>query len=478
MNWQTAQTRLESLTTEAIWQYSDRTLTSGNGPGLDDIADAVKAAVWNYAFTGGEAAGTTGHTLHMTGDITAIAVWEYTTRSLSSPPPSAAAIRQEIDGNSTQFASIDARLTSLEETVAVIPTDTTSAVWGAETRTLSSYGTLVADTAAASATSVWAAATRSLTDKSGFAPTAVAIRQEIDANSTTIATIDGVVDRDRPSALTSLATDVPSAEEIRQEIDANSSMLSTIDLKVDSTQGSLDSLDARIPAALQGGRMQSYVGAMAGGVVSASTLATGTITTAKFAAGAIDAAAVGSDTLTAIAAALLSLANGIETGVTLKQALQRIGAVVAGKSSGAGTGVESFTGLDGSTPRVTINVASDGNQGRGHLLMKQSMLGFTFRRAGPSGLFPGRPGAAAEGMACRRSAPCVGLVGPRRSTSAAPTFPRAASTPRIRPLRREFHATIAADLPRCHRPPDRVRRRPVALRRAAGHPPGDPRGAA
>ncbi len=63
-----------------------------------------------------------------------------------------------------------------------------------------------------------------------------------------------------------------------------------------------------------------------------------------------------------IAAAYLGLTNGIETGVTPKQALQRIGAVVAGKISGAGTGTEVAVGLDNSTDRVSATVDNAGNR--------------------------------------------------------------------------------------------------------------------
>ncbi len=57
-----------------------------------------------------------------------------------------------------------------------------------------------------------------------------------------------------------------------------------------------------------------------------------------------------------------TLANAIETGVTPAKALQRIGAVAAGKISGAGTGTEVFLGLDGATTRVTVTVDSSGNR--------------------------------------------------------------------------------------------------------------------
>ena len=63
-----------------------------------------------------------------------------------------------------------------------------------------------------------------------------------------------------------------------------------------------------------------------------------------------------------VADAWLGRADGIETGVTPKQALQRIGAVVAGKISGAGTGTEVFVGLDGVTTRVTVTADAQGNR--------------------------------------------------------------------------------------------------------------------
>jgi hypothetical protein len=67
-------------------------------------------------------------------------------------------------------------------------------------------------------------------------------------------------------------------------------------------------------------------------------------------------------TAAAIATEILTQANGIETGVTLKQALQRIGASTAGQISGAGTGTETIVGMDGSTTRITATVDAAGNR--------------------------------------------------------------------------------------------------------------------
>ena len=59
---------------------------------------------------------------------------------------------------------------------------------------------------------------------------------------------------------------------------------------------------------------------------------------------------------------LLDQTNGIETGMTVRQATRIMAAVLAGKVSGAGSGTESFTGLDGSTLRVQVTADAAGNR--------------------------------------------------------------------------------------------------------------------
>lgn len=58
---------------------------------------------------------------------------------------------------------------------------------------------------------------------------------------------------------------------------------------------------------------------------------------------------------------ILDEASAID-GKTVRQALQIIAAVAAGKCSGAGTGTETFIGLDGSTERVEFTVDGAGNR--------------------------------------------------------------------------------------------------------------------
>jgi hypothetical protein len=72
--------------------------------------------------------------------------------------------------------------------------------------------------------------------------------------------------------------------------------------------------------------------------------------------------ALTADERIATAAALLDLANGVETGATVREALQRMSAVLAGKVSGSGTGTEIFKGMNSSTTRVAFVVDSKGNR--------------------------------------------------------------------------------------------------------------------
>ena len=64
-----------------------------------------------------------------------------------------------------------------------------------------------------------------------------------------------------------------------------------------------------------------------------------------------------------VATALLDLTDGVETDITVREALRAIGAMVAGQVSGAGTGVETFKALgNAATTRVVVDVTSLGNR--------------------------------------------------------------------------------------------------------------------
>jgi len=56
------------------------------------------------------------------------------------------------------------------------------------------------------------------------------------------------------------------------------------------------------------------------------------------------------------------LAQVIEAGYTLQDILRIMASVLGGQVSGAGTGVETFKGLDDITDRVVSTVDGDGNR--------------------------------------------------------------------------------------------------------------------
>lgn len=61
-------------------------------------------------------------------------------------------------------------------------------------------------------------------------------------------------------------------------------------------------------------------------------------------------------------AAIVSASTEVEDGVSLVQSLQRMGAVLAGKVSGARSGIEVFVGMDGVTERVRVTCDGVGNR--------------------------------------------------------------------------------------------------------------------
>jgi len=69
-----------------------------------------------------------------------------------------------------------------------------------------------------------------------------------------------------------------------------------------------------------------------------------------------------SASMNAVATALLDLTDGIESGITLRQATRGIASALCGKVSGAGTGVETFKGIGNDTTRMVNNVTSQGNR--------------------------------------------------------------------------------------------------------------------
>ncbi len=65
---------------------------------------------------------------------------------------------------------------------------------------------------------------------------------------------------------------------------------------------------------------------------------------------------------TSLPAMILDLTDGIETSITLRQAVRAIAAVATGKIADAGTGTETFKNIGGTTTRVIVTVDASGNR--------------------------------------------------------------------------------------------------------------------
>ena len=88
----------------------------------------------------------------------------------------------------------------------------------------------------------------------------------------------------------------------------------------------------------------------------------GSIHATTFDAGAIDAAALAADATTEIANGLLDLANGIETGLTLRQAIRLDTAALVGKLSGADGTTVTIRNVGDTTDRIVATVDANGNR--------------------------------------------------------------------------------------------------------------------
>lgn len=142
-------------------------------------------------------------------------------------------------------------------TFGTLVADVATAVWAATTRTLTSAGA-----AGATAAEVWAYATRTITDKTGFSlstapPTAAAIRTEIDSNSTQLAAIVAQTDT-LESGQTSLASSIGTLQGTATTIAGYTDTL-------ESGQASLASSVGALPAAVWSHASGKLVRASAGG---------------------------------------------------------------------------------------------------------------------------------------------------------------------------------------------------------------------
>jgi len=76
----------------------------------------------------------------------------------------------------------------------------------------------------------------------------------------------------------------------------------------------------------------------------------------------ITAASIATDAGTEIANAILDLTSGVETSLTVREALRLILAASAGKLSGAATATIVIRNVGDTKPRITATVDADGNR--------------------------------------------------------------------------------------------------------------------
>lgn len=138
----------------------------------------------------------------------------------------------------------------------------------------------------------------------------------------------------------------------------------------DSLFGGTDLLDVSVTQVngsaapnLVGGRLDASVGAMAAGVITAAAHAAGAIDAAAIAADAIGASELATDAVNEIVDGLLDRTAGVETGLTVRQALRLIAAANAAKLSGGGTTTITIrNAVADSKDRIVATVDSDGNR--------------------------------------------------------------------------------------------------------------------
>ena len=161
-----------------------------------------------------------------------------------------------------------------------------------------------------------------------------------------------------------LLTTSSTANAIVDEVVIYTRVDDSIETKLDTVDGIVDSILVDTGTTLDG-KID-----VIDGIADSILVDTGTTLNDKIDVidGIVDAILV--DTGTTLPAQLLAIFSDTDAlasatfadGKSLAQAIQIIAAAVAGRVSGAGTGTETFLGMDEATPRVVVTVDSDGNR--------------------------------------------------------------------------------------------------------------------
>lgn len=193
-------------------------------------------------------------------------------------------------------------------------------IWAVGTRTLTGFGMLVADIA----TEVWGAATRTLS-AFGF--------------NVTVAT-----NNDKTGyALTSAYDPAKTAAQGVDMVEVLATV-GTIDATTSSTDGKVDALQTSVNGLNDISQAEVY--SQVSTAIAAATLATGA-----------DVDALQNNIM-----AILDGANGVDPGITVRQALRACLSALAGTNTGAGTTNIEYKSTDGSKTRISATVDSVGNR--------------------------------------------------------------------------------------------------------------------
>ena len=177
-----------------------------------------------------------------------------------------------------------------------------------------------------------------------------------------IDTIDGIVDAILVDTGTTLDGKIDTIDGIVDNILVDTG--TTLDGKIDVIDGIVDNILVDTGTTLEG-KIDTI-----DGIVDAILVDTGTTLDNAIGVTSDRVASILTDTgttLDTIVDAILVDTTALTSasfadGKSLAQAIQIIAAAVSGRVSGAGTGTETFLGMDEATTRITITVDSDGNR--------------------------------------------------------------------------------------------------------------------
>jgi len=179
------------------------------------------------------------------------------------------------------------------------------------------------------------------------------------ATAANLATVDTVVD-----AIKVVTDALPDSGALSSL--ATASALTTVDTVVDAIKVSTDNLpsdpadQSLIIAATDA--LAAILGTPAGADLAADLAAIKSDSAAVLLDTGTDGVVISSATQDAIAAAILDLSDGVETGETIRQALRLMRSALVGKAAGLGTTTATFRDRADSKDRITATVDEDGNR--------------------------------------------------------------------------------------------------------------------